>query len=173
MDRQALSEDIAAPTPTESGVDGGQLAGSTADLKTDAAPPLEGQFLERAFLGLVADRPSRFGGDLNAPMIGAMINNLSHEKETAKQQVTELQKTVNALTAQLHSKEIDIVKLEAQLGEGHRANNIQKVCIFLSPVAVSIAIDLYKANLTPLAVLVGGLGALLLLMNFIPKRGVK
>lgn len=172
MDRQSLSLDAAAPTPAESGVAGDQLAGSPTDVKTDV-PPLEGQFLERTFLGLVADRPSRFGGDLNAPMIGAMINNLSHEKELAKQQAIELQKQLNALTAQLHSKEIQIVKLEVQLGEGRITNIIQKVCTFLSPVAVSIAIDLYKSSFVPAAVLVAGVGLLLLLTNFIPKRGAK
>ena len=54
MDRQALSQDAAAPMPAESGVDGAQMAGSPTDVKTDIAPPFEGQFLERAFLGLVA-----------------------------------------------------------------------------------------------------------------------
>lgn len=173
MDRQALSLDATAPTPAESGVAGDQIAGSPTDVSTDVAPPLEGQFLERAFLGLVANRPKHFGGDLHAPIIGAMINNLSHEKEVAKQQASELQKQLDALTTQLHSKDIQIVKLEAELSQGRITNLIQKFCTFLSPVAVSIAIDLYKSSFVPAAVLVAGLGALLLSTNFFPKRGAK
>jgi hypothetical protein len=173
MDRLALSLDATAPTPAESGVAGDQVAGTPTDVNTHVAPPLEGQFLERAFLGLVANRPKNFGGDLHAPMIGAMINNLSHEKEMAKHQASELQTQLNALNAQLHTKEIQIVKLEVQLSEGRITNIIQKVCTFLSPVAVSIAIDLYKSNFAPAAALVAGLGALLLFTNFIPKRGAR
>lgn len=172
MTQLAPSHDSEAPTPSDSGVDGAQLAGSQTDVQLNTSPPLEGQFLERTFLGLVADRPARFGGELNAPMIGAMINSISHEKEAAKQQVADLQAQINSLTAQLHDKEITIVKLTVQLQEGRTTNLIQKVCTFLCPVAISIAIDLYKSSQTS-AALVAALGALLLMTNFIPKRGTK
>ncbi|WP_063033526.1 hypothetical protein [Pseudomonas yamanorum] len=158
-----------SPPIVENGVDGTQKVGDPADIQESPAP-LEGQFLPRTMVGLAADLPGKFGGIVSAPILSAMIKDLSAERDSLKAQVASYQDQIGKVTQDLHNERIARAKLEVRLSESEKSNIIQKLCTFFSPVLVSIAIDLWKANLNS-AVPLGLIGIALLLVNFVPKRG--
>lgn len=159
------------PTSADNGVTGNQQAGIVAEIAAEPAPPIEGQYLERTVMGLVADRPGKFGGDINAPMLGAMLNDFAFERAEAKKLAAANQAKLDQAFADLNEEKLKNVRLEERLNGSQKSNAIQKVCTFFSPVLGSIAIDLFKANSVLASCLVGAIGVVLLLINFIPNRG--
>ncbi|MDI3355670.1 hypothetical protein MO767_15085 [Pseudomonas sp. UYIF39] len=165
MDSSAL-----APTPYDNGVKGTQQAGLVEDIGESATPPLTGQFIEKAMIGLAAARPGKFGGELGAPMFTAMINHLSHEKEQAKSSEIAAQIKLEAVTAELNALNIQKVRLDERLENLRSTSRIKQTCAFLSPIFFSVAIDLHKGNLN-ISVVVAIASTVLLAVNFFGFRG--
>ena len=161
--------DAPAPEQTDSGVAGTQQAGSTSDIVAVAAP-LEGQLLPRTVMGLVANSPDHYGGQHNAPIIGAIINDFAFDKDKAGALLAEKQAMLDKAIADLHEQTLKNARLEERLNESVRSNMIAKICTFFSPVLLSLAVDLFKTSATS-SYLVGAIGLGLLLTNFIPSRG--
>lgn len=166
-----MDPNAAVPTPAsdQTGVDGTQVAGNERDVDTKG-PPLVGEYLGRAFIDLAADQPDSFGGDLNAPMITAMINQCIHDKSVAQDEAADKQVKLEALSEELATLKTELAVARAQMESSVLTNRVQKVCAFLSPVCLSFGIDLYKAQFT-LSVVAFVVGLVLLAVNFIPSRG--
>ena len=162
---------VEVPTPADanSGVSGTQQAGTSAEISAIPAP-LEGQLLQRTFISLVAGSPDRYGGEHNAPIIGALINDFAYDKDQARNLAVEKQQQLDKAIADLNEQKLANVRLEERLAESARSNLVQKICTFFSPVLLSLAVDLFKTNATS-AYLVGVIGLGLLLTNFVPRRG--
>ena len=159
-----------APSPSDTGVSGTQQAGLVEDIGGSATPPLTGQYMEKAMLGLAAARPNKFGGELGAPMFAAMINHFSHEKEQAKAAATAAQEKLESVTATLSVLTSQKIRLEERLENLRSTNRIKQTSAFLSPVLFSVAIDLYKSNLN-ISVVIAIAAAALLAVNFFGFRG--
>ncbi|MGY2253640.1 hypothetical protein [Pseudomonas reactans] len=159
-----------APSPSDNGVSGTQQAGLVEDIGGSATPPLTGQYMEKAMLGLAAARPNKFGGELGAPMFAAMINHFSHEKEQAKAAATTAQEKLESVTAALNVLTSQKIRLEERLENLRSTNRIKQTSAFLSPVLFSVAIDLYKSNLN-ISVVIAIAAAALLAVNFFGFRG--
>lgn len=154
---------------SDSGVAGTQQAGTSEEVAA-TPPPLEGTILPRTVIGLVAGSPDHYGGAQNAPIIGALINDFAYDKEQARNLAAEKQLLLDNALAQLSAAQLTNARLEARLTESMRANLVEKVCTFFSPVLLSLGIDLFKSNATS-SYLVAAIGVGLLLTNFIPRRG--
>ncbi|QQD53759.1 hypothetical protein MHB_0027110 [Pseudomonas fluorescens BBc6R8] len=159
-----------APNLFDNGVSGTQQAGIVEDIGDSAVPPLTGQYIERAMIGLAAARPGKFGGDLGAPMFTAMVNHFSHEKEQAKSSATAAQAKLEAVAAELNALKLEKVKLDERLDNLRSTSRIKQTSAFLSPVLFSVAIDLYKGNMN-LSVVIAIAAAALLAVNFFGFQG--
>lgn len=166
-----LSAGTPAPLPDDPGVNGTQVAGEEGDIAVEA-PPLVGDYMERTFIGLAAEKPQSFGGALNAPMITAMINQCLHDKTRAQNDAAERQAQINELSAELSSLRTQLAIARSEMASSVKTNRIQKVCAFLSPICLSFGVDLFKANLN-LSLLAFAIGVVLLAINFIPGRGAE
>ncbi len=158
------------PSPSDTGVNGTQLAGLVEEIGDSATPPLTGQFIERTMIGLAAARPGKFGGELGAPMFTAMVNHFSHEKEQAKAAAAAAQGKVEAVTAELNTLRIQKVTLDERLENLRNTSKIKQTCAFLSPILFSVAIDLYKGNLN-ISVVIAIAATVLIAVNFFGFRG--
>jgi hypothetical protein len=165
----AMESDGNAPNPTDDGVNGTQQAGNLEDFGESATPPLSGQFIERALVGLAAARPGKFGGDLGAPIFVAMVNHLTHEKEQAKAFASEAQSRLDRTSDELNTLKVKVVRLEERLKSSQNTGRIKQVCAFLSPIFYSVAIDLSENNAKTAAVVAIAATALLF-VNFFGFR---
>lgn len=159
-----------APTPIDNGVSGTQQAGEIEDIGESATPPLTGQFIEKAMIGLAATRPGKFGGELGAPIFTAMVNHFSHEKEQAKSHASAAQHKLEAISEELNALKIQHVRLDERLQNLRNSSRIKQTSAFLSPILFSVAIDLYKSNLN-ISVIIAIAAAALLAVNFFGFRG--
>ncbi|WP_448694565.1 hypothetical protein [Pseudomonas moraviensis] len=159
-----------APISSDNGVSGTQQAGLVEDLGASATPPLTGQYMERAMIGLAAARPNKFGGELGAPIFTAMVNHLSHEKEQAKASASVIQTRLEAVTEELNALKIQKVQLDERLENLRSTSRIKQTCAFLSPILFSVAIDLFKNNLN-ISVVIAIAATALLAVNFFGFRG--
>ena len=164
-----LMSEVPTSEDSISGVTGDQQAGTVAEI-APTPPPLEGQFLHRAFIDAATENPRRYGGEHNAPLITALLNDFAYDKDQARKQAADTQSKLDQALIDLNEQKQRNARLEERLSEGARSNLVAKVCTFLSPVALSVAIDLFKANSTS-SYLIGAIGVALLLTNFVPHKG--
>lgn len=162
--------EVPPPVDPNSGVSGDQQPGGRQEIAA-TPPPLEGQLLQRTFIGLVADSPDRYGGAQNAPIIGALIQDFAYEKEQARSLAAEKQHLLDQATNALNEQKLVNGRLEERLKQNARSNRLQKYCIFAAPILGSIAIDLFKANLTIPSYLIAAVGLGLLLAAAIFHAG--
>lgn len=171
LDGAGMERKQGVPTPddADSGVSGTQQAGDAEDV-TATPPPLEGQLLHRTFIGLVAGSPDMYGGEQNAPIIGALISDSAYDKDQARILAAQKQQLLDEATSELNEQKLKYARLEERVHASHRTNIALKICTFFSPIALSLAVDLFKANSNS-SLLIGAIGLGLLLTNFIPERG--
>jgi hypothetical protein len=160
---------VPTPDDTESGVSGTQQAGAAGEVAA-TPPPLEGQLLHRTVIGLVAGSPEMYGGAQNAPIIGALISDSAYDKGQARILAAEKQQELDETKAELNVQMLKYARLEEKFNANLRTNIVQKVCTFFSPIALSLAVDLFKAN-SNASLLIGAIGLGLVLTNFVPERG--
>ena len=158
------------PSPDDNGVSGNQEVGTTAEIPRDFAPPLTGELLPNTFMGLATDSPNKFGGPQTARIFTAMVNDLTFERDQAKDLAAEIQTKLDRALVDLNNEKIKNVRLEEKLSEGFKLGIAQRVCTFFSPILFSVAIDIFKTTPNS-SYLIFGIAALLLLINFIPSRG--
>jgi len=161
--------EVPTPDDSDSGVSGMQQAGDASEVAATPAP-LEGQLLQQTFIGLVAGSPDKYGGRQNAPIISAFIRDSAYDKDQARLLAAQKQRELDEATSKLHAKELEYARLEEKFNASFRTNIVQKVCTFFSPIALSLAVDLFKANSNS-SYLIGAIGLGLVLTNFIPGKG--
>ncbi|MBY8930593.1 hypothetical protein J1G34_16250 [Pseudomonas sp. Wu6] len=159
-----------APSPNKNGVSGAQTQGSATEILSDVAPPLTGELLPRTFMGLTSENPTNFGGVDGARVLNAMINDLTFERDEAKNLATETQSKLDKSQRELHDERIKNVRFEERLGGAFKLGIAQRLCTFLSPILFSVGIDVFK-NSPSSAYIIFGIATLLLSTNMIPSRG--
>ncbi|MCF8985071.1 hypothetical protein GIW26_15995 [Pseudomonas syringae] len=162
--------DVSPPDDPNSGVSGEQQPGDGREISA-TPPPLEGQLLQSTFMGLVSNSPDRYGGAQNAPIIGALIHDFAYDKEQARSLAAEKQRLLDLALNELTEQKLINVRLEERLKQSADSNRIQKVCLFLGPVLLAIAIDLFKANFATLACIVAVVGISLILTAVVSNIG--
>ncbi len=105
-----------------------------------------------------------------APAIAALINDAQVENKQTRKDLAALQAQLEEARSDLNEQKLLNVGLQAQINGALVLSRVQRLCAFGSPVAFGVAIDLHKATNTNLALLVAGLGILLLFANFIPGK---
>ncbi|WP_084297197.1 hypothetical protein [Pseudomonas sp. URIL14HWK12:I5] len=164
------------PDQVDSGVAGNQQPGSLDDI-APTPPPLEGELLPRTVIRLIEGSPDHYGGDQLGPVISAIINDAQYDKEQARGQVTAIQARLDAANAELVEQRLINARLEeqlksteGQLKSGFYRNIFEKFLTFCSPVAFSVAIELFRLK-SDLWWALAALGIGLLAVNFLPAKG--
>lgn len=165
--------DLSAVPPSgdgASGVTGNQQPGAPGDIAPTPAP-LEGELiLPQTVRGLIAGSPQLYGGDQISSILSAILNDSQCEKEQARRQVAQIQASLDDAKADLFKEQLKNKGLSGQLNESVTRNRWEKLGAFLSPVAFSIAIDLFKAKFE-LSVVIGLLGLALLAASCWRSKG--
>lgn len=163
----------AVPNPDQgnSGVIGSQQAGSPGDIEP-TPPPLEGELLPKTVIGLIAANPHSYGGDQISTIISAILSDAQLDKTDARDQVAAIQARLDQASEDLGQEKLANVRLEEQLRSTMGRSVFERFCLFCSPIALTSALDLFKAGSNSWLP-IGALGIGLLMVNFWPSRGRK
>jgi len=157
-----------APIPGEddSGVSGEQQAGEANEIAASPAP-LNGELFVETMRHLIAINPNRFGGAYAGPMLSAHLGDAHYDKGQARLQIAELQRKLDDVSEKLSQQKIEYARLEERLDGAVTRIWVQKLCAFCSPIALSFAIDLNKAE-SSMWKMSAFLGVALLIVSVLP-----
>jgi hypothetical protein len=159
------------PTPPQSGSAGTQQPADASQTPPEPYSPLAGLPLAQRFEGLAATRPRNLGGEVAATLIAGSFTQLSEDLRVHREQAIDARAKVAELQDNLGTCRTRAAVLEERLSAVEKTQTVRHVSIFAGTALVAVAIDLYKAQLTPSAVVVGLLGVALLVFGSFSRSG--
>ena len=158
---------------------GGGSAGKQQPVASDTTPiemysPLAGLSLAQRVEGLAAARPRNFGGEIAANIIAGSFSQMSTDLQIQRENASTAIERVNDLQQELGKANTRVAVLEERLAAHERTQIVKHIAIFAGTALLAVAIDLIKAEMIAVGIIVALLGGGLLVFGWISRlRGVQ
>jgi hypothetical protein len=159
------------PNPPDSGASGTQQSADAAATALEPFSPLSGLPLAQRVEGLAATRPRNLGGEVAATLIAGSFSQMADDLRLQRDRCSASEAKAAQLTTDLADARIQSAVLEERLSAVKRTQSVKQISIFAGTALAAIAIDLYKSQLSTLAVVVVALGLCLLAFGWFTPSG--
>lgn len=159
------------PELEDSGSAGTQKTGATEVVPVEQESPLQGLPIVDAFRGLAATRSKSLGGEVGAQLMVGLITQLSKELEDIKKELKDTREELGETREAHANTRIREAVLQARVNAHSKERFRGNLNIFSGTALVSVGIELYRNNINTLAFVVGGLGALLVILGWFSTEG--
>lgn len=153
------------PDPKTTGVFGEQERGEEPQTTYQIIPR---HALRDTVMGLTANRPKNFGGDLSATLIGSVVEHITQESIDIKHTLELKNNELRAIIDELSAATVKIAKLEVNLETAIAVSRIKQACIFIGTAVTGISIELFRNNF-PISYLIGIFGLALIFLPLLFK----
>lgn len=155
------------PEPENTGSAGTQVTEPEKQL-SPAAPDtaLEKLPLEKTIEGLSATRSRSMGGEIAAGLLSGSFNQICHELKETKHELRETRSDLKTTNQDLSDCKERAAVLSERVRSGSRSRHLQNISILAGTTFVALGIELYRNDLDKFAYIVGGLGALMILLGW-------
>ena len=156
------------PEPKETGSSGTQLTGVGEIVSFAKESPLEGLPIIQRLEGLVAAKSRCLGGEVSTSLIVGSFAQLSYELQIARRDLHDTRDELKRTLEEMSAVKIKAAVLQERVNAYLRERHLKNLSITAGTVMIGIGIDLYRNNFDYYYI-VGGLGALLLILGWFSK----
>ncbi|NKE70628.1 hypothetical protein [Candidatus Manganitrophus noduliformans] len=159
------------PEPTETGSAGTQQPGIETAVSAAQESPLDGLPIARAVEGLAATRSRSMGGEVAANLIAGSFSQLSYDLQETKQELRSTRQELERTREELSDYKTKAAVLEERVSTSFKGRHLRNLSITVGTFIIYLGIELYRNNIDKYPYILGGLGALLVLLGWFSKEG--
>jgi hypothetical protein len=159
------------PIPQDTGSAGTQEALAGELVRVDKESPFKGLPITQKIEGLAATHSRSMGGEVAANLLAGSFTQLSHDLQSTRQELTDTRKQLGQAQSDLSQASLKCAVLEDRAITDTQNRYLKNFCIFAGTTFLGIGIELCKSSFDTFGYITGGIGALLLILGWLPPRG--
>lgn len=159
------------PIPQDTGSAGTQEALASELVRVDKESPFKGLPITQKIEGLAATHSRSMGGEVAANLLAGSFAQLSHDLQSTRQELTDTRGQLGRAQSDLSKASLKCAVLEDRATTDTHNRYLKNFCIFAGTTFLGIGIELYKSNFEKFGYIIFAIGALLLVLGWIPPRG--